>query len=306
MKGFGHITWGASAYVIAISLLTILLLPITRVEFMIGAISLAVLAIIVQHFEAIADKGYKETKDGLKKAVFKKTYKILRMVIVTMLTFAILLLMGFHIGLMYNGLENFHFGLIFSGYFLAIFGSMIPDLDTGIFGIGSHRDPTTHSALIGSVMAFSLIFFLEGDFLIICFMSFSICIGMMMHLFCDIVPEGSNGIKALISLFRWKESPGDIRGIREDREQPYLVTNGLILGFFAIVSIVRSLTERVAFPAVWGVNGANFTDISAILFVVSVLLLIAPLIMRVLFSDKKKKSTKKRTASPKKKALPKK
>lgn len=299
MKGFGHITWGCSAYVIIISIMTIIMLPIEHTGYMWASIGLGIGALIVQNWEAQWDRAYKQTKaktDPKKKAFYRKLYKSARLVIMTMLTFGVMILCFFHIGLMYNGLPNFHFSLIFSGYFVAILGAYLPDIDLNIDGVEGHRNPLTHSATIGSVMAFSMIFFLDGDFLIICFIPFALCVGLMMHLYCDIIPEGSNGWQAIKSLFDWSETPGDIRGIREGCEQPYLIFNGAIASFFAIFCILRSMSERIAFPAVWGMNGANFTPVSTPLFIIGILLVLAPFIMQFIFSDQRKK---KRTATKK-------
>jgi len=292
LKGFGHITWGAGVYVIVVSAMTMIMLTIEHIEIMIASMVLAILALVVQNWEAQWDRAYKKMSaktNATKKKFYKNLYRGARMVIMILLTFSVMILCFFHIGLMYNGLENFHFALIFAGYWLAILGAVTPDFDLTVGGVKAHRDPTTHSAMLGSVIAISFIFFVDGAWTILCFISFGLCIGMMMHLICDIIPEGSNGIKAIVSLFKWKENPGDIREIKEGREQLYLVTNGAILGFFAFFSILRSFTERVTFPAIWGINGTNFTGLSSTLFIVSILLLIAPLIMRVMFSDKRKK-----------------
>ena len=40
-----------------------------------------------------------------------------------------------------------------------------------------------------------------------------------------------------ISFFKWDKSPGDIRGIKESKEQAYLIINGLILGAFSILFV---------------------------------------------------------------------
>lgn len=290
MKGFGHITWGAAVYVILVSALTMIMLPVQHIEYTITSLVLAVGAIVVQNWEAQWDRAYKKTKaktNPTKKKFYKNLYRGARMVIMTLLTIAVMILVFFHIGLMYNGLENFHFALVFVGFWLAILGAVTPDFDLTIGGVKAHRDPLTHSSALGSVIAISLIFFVGDEWVILSFISFGLCVGMMMHLICDIIPEGSNGIQAIVSVFKWKESPGDIRGIREGCEQPYLVINGGILAFFSIFSIVRSLTERIAFPAVWGTDGAGFNGLSTTLFIISILLLITPFVMRILCRPKK-------------------
>jgi hypothetical protein len=286
MKGFGHVTWAGAIYNILIAIMTMILLSVSRTEFLWVAIGLSAGALILQNWQAMWYRAYRD-KETKNKEFYKKLSEISKLIITALMTISALILMIFHIGLMYNGLPNFHFGMVFGGYILATEVAINADKDFTIGGVRAHRDPFTHSASIGSLLAFFFIFFLEGDALIVCILGFGICTGMMMHLFCDIVPEGRNGLQAIVAFFKWKESPGDIRGIRESCEQPWLLINGSILGFFGILSILRSLTTKAEFPAVWGMGGWGFTALSQALFVTSIILLILPFVLRVLFRDKK-------------------
>jgi hypothetical protein len=110
---------------------------------------------------------------------------------------------------------------------------------------------------------------------------FGLTVGATLHLFCDVVPDGSNVWEALKSFVNWDKSPGDIRGIKESKEQAYLIVNGLILAVHSILLVLRSLSFVCDFPPIVsnGVVSINMVSIGLFVFTM-ILFLISFVIMR--------------------------
>lgn len=299
MKGFGHLVYAGVGYLITMNILSIALLDITQIGILIGSIVVAIGAGFIQVFHAKLDKEKnamtgKDVETKERRAKKSKRVALLKKLAILDLTISAIILMLFHIGLMYNHLPFFNPVFILIGFYLAfLVGGVLPDLDF-MFGIKYHRDPTTHSALIGGFFATLCLFFVDSAQLPFCIIMIGITIGAAMHLFCDIIPEGSSGWQAFKALIDWSESPGDIRNIKEGKEQLYLVLNGLILIFFSIFLALRSLTGRLQFPSL--LEGGKFTfDLVTISwFIVCIAALISTSLMQMIFSSvrKPKKTTK--------------
>ena len=115
MKGFGHFVWSSGAYIVAVAMLTIILLPIQHWEFMALAAILAVLAIIVEYITAMVEKKYYAAKGKTtSKKILYKMQSAGRAASILILGIATLVLVGFHVGLAVNGDENFHTGFMYT------------------------------------------------------------------------------------------------------------------------------------------------------------------------------------------------
>jgi hypothetical protein len=108
---------------------------------------------------------------------------------------------------------------------------------------------------------------------------FGLTVGAGLHLFCDVVPDGSNVREALVSFFKWDKSPGDIRGIKENKEQAYLIVNALILSVHSVLLVLRSLSFVCDFPPIVSNGVVSITTISVGLFVFCMILFIISLII---------------------------
>jgi len=296
MKGFGHFVYAGVGYLIFINVLSIILLDITRIGFLIASIAVAIGAGWIQSIHARAEKKYNEGKKGMptdEREKKRKRISLYKKLAIIDLTISAVILMAFHTGLIYNDLPYFNPVLILLGLFLSLLmGAVLPDLDF-MLGIKFHRDPTTHSTLLAGFFATLCIFFLDDGLSPVNIMIAGITVGAAMHLFCDIIPEGSNGWQTIKALFQWSESPGDIRNIKEGREQLYLVLNGLILMFFSVFLALRALTGRLQFPSLLNAGIITLDPIAVSWFIACVLLLLSVSLMQVIFSSVKK--TKKKT-----------
>lgn len=276
MKGFGHLIWSAVGYNIAIAILTVVLLTFKRIEIIIGAVAISALAVIIQMISARMQKKKKS----------RKIYMGLRKLSLVALSISSLMMMAFHLGLNYNGLPHFNGVFLFIGLYLSMFGAYLPDADTKMLGIGHHRDPTTHSALLGGVIAFLLIFLTDQTYAPILIVFCGLTIGIAMHLLCDLIPHGSMGWKAIKSVFVWKKTPGNVVGIKEKYEQLYLFMNASILIYFSVLLAIRSLTEKLHFPSIIRDAQVTFTPLSLPLFIISISLICIPSALQIFFKSK--------------------
>jgi VanZ family protein len=125
-------------------------------------------------------------------------------------------------------------GFIIAGYLCTMGGAWLPDLDKTVVDIRYHRNPFTHSSFIVLAIGAYAVIAIPDIFvsLMLCFIG--LLVGNAAHLLCDNI-ESEGSLADIFSDFKnWKECPGDIRIIREDRERAWLNMHA----FFLIVMIV--------------------------------------------------------------------
>ena len=248
-------------------------------------------SILFQIRSSKKERDYKtlKGKDDVTKEQKRKNrsaYLATREMSIILLLIALVFLIYFHSMRAINKLDNFDEALIMTGFLFSYIGSVLPDADL-MLGIENHRNKYTHSAIIPSTVAIVCIFFTNAALMPVCMILFGLTVGAMLHLFCDVVPEGSNMGQALISFVKWDKSPGDIRGIKEDKEQAYLIINGLILGIFLLLFVLRQLSGLCDFPPIVNNGVVSISLLSIALLVFSLILFLISFVIMRAFQLKK-------------------
>lgn len=292
MKGYAHYIWSASAYLVAMLIVTSILYPIGDYRAIIISSVCTFFSIVFQIRSSKKERVYKDLKgknnvSKEQKRKVRRSYLATREVSIFFLLTALIALTYFHSALALSRLENLDEAVIITGFLFSYIGSVLPDSDL-MLGVENHRNKWTHSAIIPSIVAIICIFFTHATLLPVCMLLFGLTIGSMMHLLCDVVPDGSNVREALVSFFKWNKSPGDIRGIKENKEQAYLIINSLILGAFSILFVFRQLSGLCDFPPIVNNGVISISQISLALLVFSLILfLLSFVIMRTFRSTPK-------------------
>lgn len=108
-------------------------------------------------------------------------------------------------------------------WLLVILGAYFPDIDLD-FGSKFHRSFWTHGHFIPLFL--QIVYLIRPDVVIIELFGFFF-MGYASHLLLDIFPSHKALLKRFWSWFRYHQTPGDIRGIPERYERPWLITSGL-------------------------------------------------------------------------------
>ncbi len=286
MKGYAHYIWSASAFIVAMLMVTSIFYPVGDFRAIIIASVATFISITFQTRSSRKEREYKALKgknniSKKQKKKMRKSYLATREVSVVFLLIALVSLIYFHSMRALNRLDNFDEAVIMTGFLFSYIGSILPDSDL-MLGIENHRNKWTHSAIIPSTVAIVCIFFTSTILLPVCMLLFGLTVGAALHLFCDVVPEGSNVREALVSFVKWDKSPGDIRGIKENKEQAYLIINGLILVAFSVLFVLRQLSGLCDFPPIMnnGILSISMLSIgllafSIFLFMISIIIMLA-------------------------------
>ena len=296
MKGYSHYIWSASAFVVAMLVVTSIFYPIGDYRAIILSAVFTFFSIVFQIRSSKKERVYKDLKgknnvSKEQKRKVRRSYLATREISIFFLLTALIALTYFHSARALSRLENFDEAVIITGFLFSYIGSVLPDSDL-MLGVENHRNKWTHSAIIPSIVAIICIFFTNATLLPICMLLFGLTVGAMMHLFCDVVPDGSNVREALVSFFKWDKSPGDIRGIKENKEQAYLIINGLILMAFSILFVFRQLSGLCDFPPIVNNGVISISQISLALLVFSLILfLLSFIIMRAFRSAPRKNNS---------------
>jgi len=283
MKGYAHYIWSASAFVVAMLIVTSIFYPVGDYRAIIIASIFTFFSIAFQTRSSKKEREYKALKGSNniskeQKKKMRRSYLATREISVTFLLIALISLIYFHSLRALIRLDNFDEAVILTGFLFSYIGSVIPDADL-MLGVENHRSKYTHSALIPSTVAIVCLFFTNEALMPICMLLFGLTVGAALHLFCDVVPDGSSVREALVSFIKWDKSPGDIRGIKENKEQAYLIINGLILGVFSVLFVLRQLSGLCNFPPIMNNGILSITMLSIGLFAFSILLFIISIVI---------------------------
>ena len=134
MKGYAHYIWSASAYVVAMLVVTSILYPVGDYRAIILASAFTVLSIVVQTRSSKKERAYKDLKgkDNISKEEKRKMrryYLATREISIAFLLTALVSLIYFHSARALNRLDNFEEALIMTGFLFSYIGSLLPDSD---------------------------------------------------------------------------------------------------------------------------------------------------------------------------------
>ncbi|MFX1444335.1 MAG: hypothetical protein ACFFHV_13050 [Promethearchaeota archaeon] len=294
MKGYAHYIWSASAFVVAMLIITSIFYPVGDFRAIIIASIATFISIAFQTRSSRKEREYKalkgkNTTSKEQKKRMRRSYLATREISAGFLLIALVFLIYFHSMRALSRLDNFDEAVIMTGFLFSYIGSVVPDSDL-MLGVENHRSKYTHSALIPSTVAIVCLFFTNEALMPICMLLFGLTVGAALHLFCDVVPEGSNVREAVVSFIKWDKTPGDIRGIKENKEQAYLIINGLILVVFSILFVLRQLSGLCDFPPIMNNGVLSISTLSIGLFAFSIFLFMISIIMMLTWRSKPKNS----------------
>ncbi len=157
------------------------------------------------------------------------------------------------------------------GYMTAISGGSFPDLDTIPHDTKYHRNPFTHSGMfvvpIGliSTLILPVIFLKVLTIPILAYM-----IGVTSHLVCDNFNSNGTLSDAFVGLLTIKGAPGDIRGIRTNRERQWLLYHYAFLIFFILLGFMRmDLRGFMDYDPIWNGSTIILSPIPIIIFIIT-------------------------------------
>jgi len=132
-----------------------------------------------------------------------------------------------------NFLSLFQVGKLYfwPALFMVIVGAHFPDFDLD-FGTRYHRSPLTHSFIIP--LALAIFYLLQRPSPDVMRLLAFFFLGYSSHLFLDIFPAKASILARAIAPFK-NYTPGDIRGIPEKMEKPWLIGSGLLTLALAIL-----------------------------------------------------------------------
>ena len=141
------------------------------------------------------------------------------------------------------------------GYIMAVAGGMMPDFDTPI--LHRHRNPITHSGLFPVSIGALVLLVCPTTVLDICILSAGFLLGYGSHLICDNINSGSTFSDAISGLIAMKSSPGNVIGIKSDRERQWLGIGWIPVMILVVLTFMR-LGEFgfMDYPPIW--NGGSF------------------------------------------------
>ncbi|MHA1917863.1 MAG: metal-dependent hydrolase [Candidatus Ranarchaeia archaeon] len=145
-------------------------------------------------------------------------------------------------------LETYPF-IFWPSLLLVIVGSMFPDFDWDL-GTKYHRSTFTHSPIIpGLIFFYYLVSPVIGfpTYIWVYEVMSWFSVGYATHLLLDIFPSNSGLIGMIITSFNPSHTPGDLRGVPERMERPFLIFSGIIC---ILISIAGFLIGRgiISFP----------------------------------------------------------
>ncbi|MHA1238563.1 MAG: hypothetical protein ACTSSJ_04895 [Candidatus Odinarchaeia archaeon] len=125
------------------------------------------------------------------------------------------------------------------GAIIGFTGAYFPDFDLEL-GVRFHRSPISHSAIIpvmffATYLYFTLTATMEAvvlNLLAVFFLTYST------HLFADLLPSKRGFLKRFQTILS-TSTPGDIRGVPEKLEKPWLIVSGAIcLGLTIVFNLI--------------------------------------------------------------------
>jgi len=173
---------------------------------------------------------------------------------------------------------DFHYHLTNINFWLAwllvIFGAYFPDIDLD-FGTRFHRNLFTHSHIV--VMFIAAVYFTTPVPQVLELLGFFF-LGYASHLLLDIFPSNASVFKRVWTIFASYQTPGDLRGIPEWLERPWLVICGIITASIGVLFLNEA----------WTLVPLNFFIFSLITLILGVIWAVFGILQTTKESKKKK------------------
>ena len=129
-------------------------------------------------------------------------------------------------------------------WLLVIFGAYFPDIDLD-FGTRFHRSLLSHSHIV--VMFIAAVYLTTPVPQVLEILGFFF-LGYASHLLLDIFPSNASLFKMIWTVFTSYQTPGDLRGIPEWLERPWLVICGIIAATLGVLFLNEA----------WALSSINF------------------------------------------------
>jgi hypothetical protein len=179
-------------------------------------------------------------------------------------------------------------------------GQLVPDLDKYIVDgdMRYHRNAITHSGLTVSFIVLIALLTIPDEYVSLDLFFIGLVLGVASHLFADNVESKSTLSQLFVDRARWKECPGDIRGIREDRERAWIDMHGAVMVLTAILLFARfQLASAMSYPIFWDGWELVFVPLvptSLFLVVFTIVYYILSIVLRIAWSGTTDKPTKRK------------
>jgi hypothetical protein len=229
--------------------------------------------------------------------------------VITYITLGLVIIVSVYVGI--KGADHAYY-VVFA-YFCTAFGAIFPDfLDSTIPGdMRFHRDPWTHSTAIASLVAAGCLLTVDYYYVSLNLFAIAFLLGNTAHLLCDNFESGGTFSDAFVNPIKWRECPGDIRKIREDRERAWLNSQAfmafVLIAFLSIRYGMASADDGImAEIVIYDVETSTFSFSTVAIIVLSIIgaCYLFTIVSFVAWIDRKKsKATSSREkTSPKKPA----
>lgn len=161
---------------------------------------------------------------------------------------------------------DFHYHLVNIDFWLAwllvIFGAYFPDIDLD-FGTRFHRNLITHSHIV--VMFIAAVYLTTPVSQVLELLGFFF-LGYASHLLLDIFPSNASLFKRIWTIFASYQTPGDLRGIPEWLERPWLVICGITAATIGVLFLNEAwalvsinffvyVVVTLVFGTIWAIFG---------------------------------------------------
>lgn len=192
-----------------------------------------------------------------------------------------------------------HSIFVMAGYVGAFAGGQIPDLDIVATGgdMRLHRNPISHSNMFVLPFAVIALLTLPDEYISLMLMVIGVVLGNTSHLVVDNIQSKTTLSDLILDFKHFKQCPGNIQGIKEERERTWLNSNASFGLFFVVLMFARfNLTPAMYYPLFWdgwSITWAPLAPMSIFILLLTMLYYIFCFIALKLWK-KEKKTTKTR------------
>jgi len=191
-----------------------------------------------------------------------------------------------------------HSIFIMAGYVGAFAGGQIPDLDIVAAGgdMRLHRNPVSHSNMLVLPFATFALLTLPDEYISLLLMIIGFVLGNTSHLVVDNIESKTTLADLIIDFKHFKECPGNITGIKEEKERSWLNSNAAFGIVFVVLMFARfNLSSFMNYPLFWDgweVSLAPLVPMSSFLLIFTGTYYIFCIIALISWKDKKKQKKK--------------
>ncbi len=303
MNGREHMFWSLVAFSLGMFIFTNFMNYRNATQ-LVYILMIALLAFVILNNEygnALVEKAEKAKRNKEDLDEHKKS-KDAKRIVVTRLSAWFWLCVFIAFGAWFSAPSTDNPFFLVAGYVGAFFGGREPDLDKDIVDgdMRFHRNPITHSGIIVMPIAIFGLLTLEDDYISLLLVAIGIMLGVASHLFADNIESNSTFSQVFIDFQHFKQCPGDIRHVRENRQRAWLNFHGIALVFITILLFARfQLAPLMEYPIFWdGWNyvGTALVPMTEFILVFALVYYIASFLMLVAWRKKKESKTSKKRA----------